>query len=264
MQGRGAAGPLRLEAEPRSEVGDLAVDGGRDGLGEADVLVDRVDDERAGLAVGLGVELPDEPVVVQDRQREVAPAALVLGLVHLEDVLEAPELLGADAVVDEPVEGAEQRRASREVVGDVEVCRVDAPRARHPFDLGGLTGVADVGALARHHRAGGAGDAEGGEAALVAVRDGLLEGERRQVGRVDALGQVEVALAALAPGDGDLAAQGQGLEHLGDVAVVGPAGRGPRDDARVGDVAREQRPVGLEPWRGCRGGRSRWRRATRP
>ena len=74
------------------------------GLGEADVLVDGVDDEGAGLAVGLGVELPDEPVVVEDRQREVAPAAFVLGLVHLEDVLEAPELLGADAVVDEPVE----------------------------------------------------------------------------------------------------------------------------------------------------------------
>ena len=85
------------------------------------------------------------------------------------------------------------------------------------------------------------------EAALVAVRDGLVERERRQAGRVDALGEVEVALAALAPRDGDLAAQGEGLEHLGDVAVVGPAGRGPGHDARVGDVAREQGALGLEP-----------------
>ena len=85
------------------------------------------------------------------------------------------------------------------------------------------------------------------EAALVAVRDGLVERERRQAGRVDALGEVEVALAALAPGDGDLAAQGESLEHLGDVAVVGPAGRGPGHDARVGDVAREQRTLGVEP-----------------
>ncbi|WP_344942324.1 hypothetical protein [Terrabacter ginsenosidimutans] len=123
---------------------------------------------------------------------------------------------------------------------------MDAPRARHPFDLGGLAGVTDVGALARHDGAGGARDAEGGEAALVAVGEGLLERERRQAGRIDAVRQVEVALAALAPGDGDLAAQGEGLEHLRDVAVVGPAGRRPRDDARVRDVARQQRPVGLE------------------
>ena len=101
-----------LEPQPRCEVGDLAVDRGAHGLGEADVLVDRVDDERAGLAVGLGVELPDEPVVVEDRQRVVAPAALVLGFVHLEDELEAEELLGAHPVVDEPVERAEQRGAS--------------------------------------------------------------------------------------------------------------------------------------------------------
>src|SRR5690348_8837987 len=66
-----------------------------------------------------------------------------------------------------------------------------------PFDLGGLAGVTDVGALAGHDGAGGARDAEGGEAALVAVGEGLLERERRQAGRIDAVRQVEVALAAL-------------------------------------------------------------------
>ena len=217
----------------------------RIGLGEADVLVDRVDDERPGLAVGLGVELPDEPVVVEDRQRVVAPAALVLGFVHLEDELEAEELLSSHPVMDEPVERAEQRRPPLQL-RQVEVCRVDPPGARHPVDLGGLTGTSGIGILARHDGAGGPGDAEGAEPAFVAVRDGLVQRERRQPGRVDALGEVEVALTALASGDGDLPAQREGLEHLGGVAVVGPACRGPGHDARVGDVAREQRTLGLE------------------
>ena len=43
--------------------------------------------EPAGLAVGGGVDLPDQPVVVQDRQREVAPTSLGLRLVHLQHVL---------------------------------------------------------------------------------------------------------------------------------------------------------------------------------
>ena len=65
-----------------------------------DVLVDGVHTERRRLAVGGRVELSDEPVVVEDRQREVSPAPLVGRLVHLEEVLEVEELLGADAVVD--------------------------------------------------------------------------------------------------------------------------------------------------------------------
>ena len=48
------------------------------------------------------------------------------------------------------------------------------------------------------------------------------------------------------PGDRDLAAHHQELEHLGDVAVVGPPGRSPRRDARVGDVARAQRAGAAE------------------
>src|SRR6476469_4773881 len=103
----GAPWAAELQAQPGGEVAQLALHARRDGLAEPDVLVDRVDHEPAGLAIRLGVQLPDEPVVVEDRQREVAPAALVLGLVHLEDVLETPQLLGADAVVDEPVERRE-------------------------------------------------------------------------------------------------------------------------------------------------------------
>src|SRR3954464_11628135 len=45
------------------------------------------------------------------RKREVAPAALVLGLVHLEDVLEAEEVHRVRAVVGQAVEGRQQRGA---------------------------------------------------------------------------------------------------------------------------------------------------------
>jgi hypothetical protein len=53
----------------------------------------------------VGVELAHQPVAVQDRQREVPPAALGGRLVHLELVVELEELDGALAVVDQPVEG---------------------------------------------------------------------------------------------------------------------------------------------------------------
>ncbi|GAA2158823.1 hypothetical protein GCM10009826_23540 [Humibacillus xanthopallidus] len=52
---------------------------------------------------------------------------------------------------------------------------MDPPGARHPLDLGRLPGVAGERGLTRHDGAGGAGDAEGSEASLVAVREGLLE-----------------------------------------------------------------------------------------
>jgi hypothetical protein len=64
-----------------------------------------VDPEHPGLAVGEGVELADQLVAGQDRQREVPPLALGRGLVHLELVVEAEQLHGALAVVDQPVEG---------------------------------------------------------------------------------------------------------------------------------------------------------------
>ena len=71
---------------------------------------------------------------------------------------------------------------------------------------------------------------------------GLLDRRDGDVGRVDPLGQVPQPLPPDAPGDRDLAAHHQELQHLGDVAVVRPPGRCPRHDARVRDVARAQRP----------------------
>src|SRR3954453_13799569 len=71
--------------EPRRERVDLGVDVVPHRARERDVLVDGVDAQDAGLAVGGGTELADETIVVEDRQREVAPPALRGRLVHLED-----------------------------------------------------------------------------------------------------------------------------------------------------------------------------------
>src|SRR6266702_8868466 len=82
----------RVQAKPASQVLDLAIHGGGHGLVEGHVLVDRVDPEHAGLAVGGGVQLSDQPVAVEDRQREVPPAALGGRLVHLQLVVELEQL----------------------------------------------------------------------------------------------------------------------------------------------------------------------------
>jgi ribosomal protein S18 acetylase RimI-like enzyme len=58
---------FELEVEPAGQVLDLVVDGGGDGLAELDVLVNGVDPQYAGLAVGGGVHLPDQAVAGQDR-----------------------------------------------------------------------------------------------------------------------------------------------------------------------------------------------------
>src|SRR6188474_2703568 len=92
------------QAEPGREVVELRPDVLRDRLREPHVLVDRVHSEDAGVTVGEGIDLPDEPVVVENRQREVAPAPLRRRLVHLERVLEVEQLLRTRPVVDEPVE----------------------------------------------------------------------------------------------------------------------------------------------------------------
>ena len=74
----------------------------------------------------------------------------------------------------------------------------------------------------------------------------LVLGRDDDVGRVHPLGEIPQPLAPDAPGDRDLPAHHQELQHLGDVAVVGPPGRGPRHHARVRDVARAQRPGAAE------------------
>jgi len=54
-------------------------------------MVHGIDTQHAGLAVGGGVELADEPVGVADRERELPPAALRRRLVHLELGVELEE-----------------------------------------------------------------------------------------------------------------------------------------------------------------------------
>ena len=66
-----------------------------------------------GFAVGGGVELAHQPVVIKDRQCEVPPPALGGWLVHLQLVVEFEQLDGALAVMDEPVERRQQCRAPR-------------------------------------------------------------------------------------------------------------------------------------------------------
>src|SRR4051794_41887066 len=102
--------------------------------------MDGVDAEDAGLAVGGRVELPDEAIVVEDRQREVAPPPLRGRLVHLEDVLEAEEVGRARAVVDQAVERRQQRGAAGERAPERR--GIDAPLARDALDDGGRAGGA--------------------------------------------------------------------------------------------------------------------------
>ena len=104
-----------------------------------------VDLEDSGAPIGLRVELPDQPVAVQDRQCVVAPPALRGRLVHLQDVVELEELAHPPAVGEEPVERREQRRAA--VEGRSELGRVDPPRPAHTLDHGGLPRLAHVDGL---------------------------------------------------------------------------------------------------------------------
>ena len=70
--------------------------------------------ERALLPVEDRLDAADEPVAVEDGQDVVAVLPLRRRDVHLEPVVEVPERLGAGAVVDEPVERGEERRAGRD------------------------------------------------------------------------------------------------------------------------------------------------------
>ena len=67
----------------------------------------------AVLAVEARFGAADEPVADEQRQHVVAVLALRLRDVHLEPVAEAPQRLGPRAVVDQAVEGREQRRPVR-------------------------------------------------------------------------------------------------------------------------------------------------------
>ena len=112
------------------------------GARERLVLVDGVDAQHALVTLGGGVELADQPVAVQDRQRVVAPDPLGLRLVHLQHVVELEERVEPLAVHHQPVERRQQRRAALEVVEVLEVRRVDPPLPAHALDHGRLAGVA--------------------------------------------------------------------------------------------------------------------------
>ena len=111
------ATPLRAadprEAEPAGEGRQLALDASLGARVELDVLVDRVHLQDARLAVGRRVDLADQLVAVEDRQREIAPAPLVLRLVHLEQVVEVEQLAGPGPVVGQAIERRQQRGSSR-------------------------------------------------------------------------------------------------------------------------------------------------------
>ena len=102
------ATPLRaadpLEAEPAGEGRQLALDASLGARVELDVLVDRVHLQDARLAVGRRVDLADELVAVEDRQGEEPPAALVLRLVHLEQVVEAEQVARSSSIVGQAIE----------------------------------------------------------------------------------------------------------------------------------------------------------------
>jgi hypothetical protein len=181
--------------------------------GERDVLVDGVHGQPAVLAVGRGVDLADQPVVVQDRQGEVPPPPRVPRLVHLQDVLDVEELQGPAAVVHQPVERREQRGAAGERPTDR--LRVHAPLPGRALDDRRLTGVADVGRLDRMGRGGRPGQAERPQAPGVPLPHGVVEGQSDDVRRVDPSGQVPPSLLALASGDGHLPPGGEHLAASG-------------------------------------------------
>ena len=224
---------------------DLAVDRGRHGLAERHVPVDRADEQHAGLAVGPGVELPDQPVAVQDREGVVAPPALGGRLVHLEVVVELEDLGHPLAVVQQPVERREQRGPAGE--GLPELRRVDPPLPAHALDDRRL-------ARPRRRRAARPGTRGPRARAMPRAprrrssRSRRASSEpRHRVVRVDAGGEVPQPVASLAAGGRDLAALHEEVEHHRDVAVVVPAARGPGLHAGVGQLALGQRPVGAEP-----------------
>ena len=215
---------------------------------ERRVLVDGVHPQDAGRAIRGRVDLADQSVAVQDRQREVAPAPLRLRLVHLERELELEDGLGAGAVVDQAIERREQGRASgeRPVGCAVELCGIHPPGAGHPVDDRGLAGVAHLAGFGGEVGGAVAHQAERLEAALVPPPPGLLDGERLDR-RIDALREIPEPAVLVATAHRDVALHHQDLEHLRDVLLVGPARGRPREHARVVDLPGRERTVLAKP-----------------
>ena len=218
---------------------------GPDSLRERHVLVDGVHLEGRGLAVPRGVHLAHQLVVVQDGEREVAPSALLLGLVHLERVLEVEQLQGPAPIVGQAVERGEDGRPALERLADR--LGVHPPFAADTVDGCGLTRFPDEGRLDRGGRAHCSRDAQRPQPAVVAHADRIVGRDDGDIDGIDPLGKVPHALPALPADDSDLALHHEELEHLGDVPVAGPSRRRPRNLARVRNVAREERTRRGEP-----------------
>ena len=211
------------------------------------------------------VDAPDERVAAQHGHDEVAPAALGLGRVDLENDAHPEERLRPHPVADEVVERREQRRASAPPSIDrargAQVRDADEPLARQRSVLAADLDLADPPGLNERRERGveipphpirddvadlvARRDAQGPERLRRRVRGertGLGAGVERR-GRQDALGEVPETLALRSSRDQDAAGAGKDLEHLARVALVRPAGRMPADHRPVFERARRERPV---------------------
>src|SRR5258708_33426144 len=101
-------------------------------------------------------------------------------------VVEFEQLDGALAVVDEPVERRQQRRAPGERLA--QQTWIDPPRALDALDDGLFASLAHVHGLDRALWSPGAGDAQGAQPPLVADGQRLARGDDR-ASRRDASGQ---------------------------------------------------------------------------
>ena len=178
----------------------------------------RVDAEHSAGAVELGIDSPDETLAVQDRQHEVAVLPFGLRNVDLHAVVEVEERLGSRAVVDQPVERREERRAAHGTVVGIAVCDPATAALLHAERTEPLLG-------------------EVGVCLVVRQRLGIT---------VPTLRDVPQALAAVAADGRDLPARAEELEHSADVAISGPAARRPRHLGAVLELAREHRAVAIE------------------
>ena len=128
------AGRQRATARP-SQAARSSISGStalRSAAEKGAVLVHRVDPQHSRRQVGGGVDLPDQAVTVQDRQRPVAPPPLGHRLVHLELVVELEQLGHPLAVEHQPVQRRQQDGASAERHAQpVELCGVDPPLSAH-------------------------------------------------------------------------------------------------------------------------------------
>src|SRR5215813_15542483 len=122
------------------------------------VLVNRVDPEDVGLAVGSGVKFADQLVAVEDWQRVIAPLAFRGRLVDLDTVLESENVDCALPVEDQPIERRQQRGPTGERL--IERRRVDTPCASDAVDHRRLTDLANVVRFDRALRSPGTCDAE--------------------------------------------------------------------------------------------------------